>query len=106
MRLGFLFLSAEVIRASVALAQDPPPLMETMFCDYVADFAPQIARNRIRNVPILRLDEFQYFDADRSRYLERTTHDIYARAPERLRDTLDSLADTYAKDCRDVFDEN
>ena len=51
MRLGFLLLSVEVIRASTVWAQDPPPLMEAMFCDYVADFAPQIARNRIRNVP-------------------------------------------------------
>ncbi len=104
MRLGSLLLSAEMTRASVAWAEEPPPLMEAMFCDYVAAFAPQIARNRIRNVPFLRLDEFQYFDPARSRYLERKAQQIYARSPERLRDELDILADTYARDCRDVFD--
>ncbi len=104
MRLGFLLLSVEVIRASTAWSQEPPPLMESMFCDYVADFAPQIARNRIRNVPFLRLDEFQYFDTDRNRYLERSAQQIYARSPASLQSGLDGLADAYAEDCRDVFD--
>ena len=104
MRLGFLLLTAEMIRASAVLAQNPPMLMEAMFCEYVAEFAPQIARNRIRNVPFLRLDEFQYFDADRSRYLERTARQIYSRAPESLRASLDTIADDYTKECRDVFE--
>ena len=103
MRLAVLLIATEIARATAVWANDPPPLMEAMFCDYVAEFAPQIARNRIRKVPFLRLDEFQYFDADRSRYLERIAHQIYSRSPETLQDALGTLGETLAKDCRDVF---
>ncbi len=90
----------------MAWSQNRPPLAERMFCAYVAEFAPQIARNRIRGVPFLRLDEFDYFDGPRSQFLKRTAQEIYARNPEALRRSLDSLADPYVKECRDAFDRD
>ena len=106
MRLGFVLFAAEMVRASIAWTQILPPLADWMFCDYVADFAPQIARNKIRMVPFLRLDEFDYFDVARRRFLKRTAQEIYTRNPEALRRTLGNLADTYGKECRDAFDQS
>ncbi len=91
--------------ASLTSADEMPPLAERLFCDYVSDFAPQIARNRIRLVPFLRLDAFAYFDDTRSQYLQQIARDIYARQPDDLLHSLDSLANQYLEDCRNVFGE-
>ncbi len=104
MRFLNIFLVVAVGCASPARSQDLPLMADRMFCDYVADFAPQIARNRIREVPFLRLDEFDYFDRARSQFLKRTAQEIYALNPTLLRHSLNGLADTYGKECRDAFD--
>ena len=106
MRFLFVFLAVEIGCASASWSQDQPLLADRMFCDYVAEFAPQIARNKIREVPFLRLDEFDYFDDARSQFLRRTAQEIYTRTPEALRRSLNGLADTYAKECRDAFDQD
>ncbi len=100
--LAFLLFAA-IAYASMARSEAGPKPSSSMFCDYVADFAPQIARNRIRQVPFLRLDEFNYFDAARSQFLRRTAQDIYSRRSEDLRRSLDDLGDTYAKECHNEF---
>ena len=105
MRFCFVLLTSGMVHASIAWSQIQP-LADRMFCDYVAEFAPQIARNKIRKVPFLRLDEFDYFDQPRSQFLERTAREVYARNPEDLRRSLDNLADIYVKECRDVFEQS
>lgn len=106
MRLLFILFTAGIALPSGAWSQDRLLLADRMFCDYVADFAPQIARNKIRMVPFLRLDEFDYFDGPRSQFLRRTAQEIYARNPGELRRSLDSLAEPYVKECYDVFDQD
>lgn len=106
MRLVLFLIAAEIGTATTALSETKPRLADRLFCDYVADFAPQIARNRIRQVPFLRLDEFEYFDAPRSEFLRRTAREIYARHPEVLRRTLDRVTSTYANECRDAFESD
>lgn len=105
MRLILFLIAAEIGSATTALSEVRPRMADRLFCDYVADFAPQIARNRIRQVPYLRLDEFEYFDPPRSEFLRRTAREIYARPPEVLRRTLDRVTNTYTKDCRDAFEQ-
>ena len=106
MRLTVLFLFTAMSCPALSWAEARPALSSRMFCDYVADFAPQIARNRIRKVPFLRLDEFDYIDPVRSQFLRLTAEDIYRRDPDDLRQSLDALGERYAKDCRDAFGEN
>ena len=77
-----------------------------LLTDYVADFAPQIARNRIRGVPFLRLDEFDYLDPARSQFLRLTAEAIYSRRPEDLLRSLGTLGESYGKDCRAAFFES
>ncbi len=106
MRLFAFLLFSGFAGASPAWSDAQPPIGTRMFCDYVADFAPQIARNRIRQVPFLRLDEFDYFDVARSRFLQQTAEEIYSQSPDALRRSLDELDEIYAKECRDAFGQS
>ncbi len=103
MRLALVFLIVELAGASNAWSHQRLSLADRMYCDYVAEFAPQIARNKIREVPYLRLDEFHYFDEGRSQFLKRVADEIYSQDAEVLRRSLNSLNDIYAKECRDAF---
>lgn len=106
MRLFAVFLISGFGWFSPAWSEARPTIGTQMFCEYVAEFAPQIARNRIRQVPFLRLDEFNYFDDARSQFLRQTAREIYSQPLGTLRQSLQDLDDIYETECRDAFGQN
>ncbi len=71
------------------------------FCYYVEIFSQQVARNKIRNVPFSRLNEFSYFNDAYSKFLEETALGIY----ERRNVNASSLA-TIAAEYRDLCERS
>ena len=101
-----LFFAVGFALVPSSWSQEGPVLADRMFCHYVGDFAPQIARNRIRKVPFLRIDEFDYFNQPRRQFLRQTAQEIYAQEAGTLEQSLDSLAEIYIEECRNVFESN
>lgn len=50
------------------------------FCHYVEIFSQQVARNKVRNVPYSRIEEFSYFAPSFATFLEEIAVEIYGRS--------------------------
>lgn len=53
---------------------------DVAFCHYVEVFSQQVARNKIRNVPYSRIEEFSYFAPSFATFLEEIAIEIYGRS--------------------------
>lgn len=77
-------------------------ISQSDFCYYVEIFSQQVARNKIRNVPFSRLNEFSYFSYPYSKFLETTATDIYKRRDIRA-SSLERLSAEYRDRCERTF---
>lgn len=101
-----LIFQAFLIYSTDALNSDHLTIDKTIgksdFCYYVDIFAQQIARNKIRNVPFSRLNEFNYFHYTYSRFLEATASEIYSREDINMRSFRD-IGLEYRTRCEGAF---
>jgi len=75
------------------------------FCDYVNVFAKQVARNRIRSVPFNRIDDFKYFDIQRSNFLKNIALEIYELSALEVAINLNSGSEIYYEECLVIFND-
>lgn len=83
--------SAKTLDASAA---------DTDFCAYVEVFVAAMARNRAYNIPFIRVDEFDYFEVEKSRFLESVAHEVYA--VQEIRNWV-ALVARHVEECEDAF---
>ena len=77
-------------------------ISQSDFCYYVEIFSQQVARNKIRNVPFSRLNEFNYFNYSHSKFLEATAIEIYGRRDIRA-SSLERISAEYRDLCERSF---
>lgn len=75
---------------------------DEVFCEYVKVFSEQVALNRIRNVPFLRLDEFNYFNEVFSAYLRSVASDIYQLESLDATSVIE-LSNEFYNECRNTL---
>ena len=92
----------ELTQQKVVETQLTNDIAPSDFCDYVGIFSQQIARNKMRNVPFSRLNEFNYFNDAYSNFLETVALEIYER--ENLsKSSLSGITLEYHDLCESMF---
>ena len=73
------FLTYTPTASQIETRQIAMDITHADFCYYVEIFSQQVVRNKLRNIPFSRLNEFNYFNSPYSKFLEETATSIYLR---------------------------
>lgn len=94
-----------IVSAAASIIVPEAPIADEVklnFCTYVEVFVIAVTRNKDLAMPFSRIDEFYYFDTEKSRFLEYVAHDIYVTPKI---DNPAPLVARYVEECNDAISD-